>query len=1250
MKHNVFRTLKMTTIMLGIICTLVAVGLLNGKVYASDPSSIINKWRWAHYYDCMNQGGWNHTIDLTKDKDGKIVKRVFKDGNGDFYLPSYQYGHSSSKTSISCFKTIEGTDGWTGSLEGQKNIKANQPGQAETLLKNLGFVPENEDKKQFTIHAMKHTHSRTTTFWTTENDWEGEASSAVVTAAPKGNGVTTYSVGGWDNAFNSFTIDLYDGKFKLSMEPGFWTRALTGCSAVYDDQSIEIVLDANPEVTRQRIEDALRNKTWAISCHMTTGGAGGSGIAIYTTTDTLESYYFDIDHTIVDMGDTGIYKSQYVDDRYGGADVAAKAYGGGSLTSLVPTKSEQYNLYLYYLQKVIPTNVQNRLTTTPTDKTNLVKIKLKATDGTFKEFYANFNTITPSSITVYTLQDYYLTADTSKHFPKVVAITMQDVINWFNSAPESELTDVDLTADDGGVDPEPTPPEETELTDEEKMEKACYSEAKSLGWILCPTIFGLRDVSKDIYKQVEPLIRVNSSIVNQMGDNTSSMYTAWRTFRDIANIIFVILFLIVMFSQLTGYGIDNYGIKKMLPKLIITAILVNLSYIICAIAIDLSNIVGTAIRQLFENLPASSPVVQGTDSVSGWEVIIGYIFGFFLLVGIPVGAGALAFALNGWALIIPVLLFLLTAIIAIIFAFIVLGVRQALVIMLVVLSPIAFALSLLPNTEKIFKKWLDIFKGVLMVYPIIGALIGAGFFAAKVILSDEHDFLMTLIAGLLCVVPYFFIPSLTRKSLDAAGRIGDKIANKGSRLSSWAKDGINGTDTVKNAKADSAAERAQRRAARYMTKKGNKIGEKIANGEKVSLHQANKYARKSALANSYKDSLINARAAKSKYERLQGSGFDAAMASASMAEDATTTKNWETMLAAGSYSYQTTDEDGKVTKHEVDAQNIDQLADALEHELTRKGGEYDANKVRALSNTLAAKGKEGRNEMYKRAVSAQGAGATDTAMKDFASNIMNNHAGTMKEKHRSLYEFAKENAGVHINSDGKAVYQTDDGEEVGMRSVESYAAKGVGSLTAADMTSMDLKQLERYGNNASTETYIDKNGNETSDMKTLAGLAYSALSDKQLSKDLSAKTREQLVRIARNGGYKVSDTGSDSGSGSDTGSDSGSGSNPGSGTGSGSSSDAAPDVPFNVRTGAAAAAQAATQSSQTATQAPAQSQSQPQPQPQSSASNADALDRLRRHLEEAHPNMTDEQRQHLQNTLNNIRNNNQNPPQGNNNG
>jgi MFS family permease len=395
-------------------------------------------------------------------------------------------------------------------------------------------------------------------------------------------------------------------------------------------------------------------------------------------------------------------------------------------------------------------------------------------------------------------------------------------------------------------------------TQTNKLEEACYEHAKSLGWVICPMIFGLREVTESIYEWIEPLIRVNDTTVSQLGNQNSNLFKAWNTFRGFANIIFVILFMFIIFSQLTGWGIDNYGIKKMLPKLIITAILVNLSFIICAIAVDASNVIGKGIEGLFEQLGGTimmkdvsgaeagnivSGAVAVSDSVSAQKHIIGEVVSWLVIAAGGIGVG---FLIQGWAIIIPILLFLLTVIISIIFAMIILGLRQAIVIILIVLAPVAFACSVLPNTEPIFKKWLSAFKGILVVYPVVGALIGAGYFTSSLIYTGEDSgtgLIMTIVAGLLSVVPYFLIPSLTRKSLDGIGMIGSKIGNIGKGASARTKGAINGAEATKNFRADQAANAKYRRAnsklSRWMDNKSLEAAEKNKGKRGVGAWVAN---------------------------------------------------------------------------------------------------------------------------------------------------------------------------------------------------------------------------------------------------------------------------------------------------------------------------------------------------------------------------------------------------------------------------
>jgi hypothetical protein len=661
------------------------------------------------------------------------------------------------------------------------------------------------------------------------------------------------------------------------------------------------------------------------------------------------------------------------------------------------------------------------------------------------------------------------------------------------------------------IDPS-NPTVDQEASEEEK----CYQNAKSLGWVICPVIYGLRDMMEHVYEAVEPFIQVNSSIVGQLGDSGSGLYKAWGTFRNMANIVFVILFLFVIFSQLTGFGIDNYGIKRMLPKLIITAILVNLSFIICAIAVDVSNVAGATLRKFFESVALTTGAGElGPDSVSAVGTIVQKVVGWIAVIGTGAGVLAVGFALEGWAIIIPILLFLLTVVIAVFFALIVLGMRQALVVILIVVAPLAFVCQVLPNTESIFKKWWSAAKGILMVYPVVSSIIGAGYLTASILLSVDQKFFMTLVAGILMVAPYFMIPSITRKALDAVGGIGTKLGNASHRARSGARNFVNGLDDVKDFRADSREQRLARRGERFLnSRRGKAIEADLKNGKNVSSIRARRYARAQermqgtnrARLSAY-DSMVSGKSSNTRLGLMQNGGLEAAMSAADINEQSAATKNWETMITAGNFDTGEVDEKGNPVY--LNPQANQDIADALERELikTDKTG-YDANKVRALTNALAAKGKDGRDLMYNAVRNAQNSegGMSKQAVKDFSSHILNSH-GEMKDKYRSIYEFAKKTAAT------------------GEGSIEANKYAGIQSLTTSDMAGMDTQRLSSFMQyhdeevDGKTVSILDgfegsfMDDKYTNDRRQLAQLAYNTLHDEHLAKDLSGKQEAALKDI-----------------------------------------------------------------------------------------------------------------------------------------
>lgn len=297
---------------------------------------------------------------------------------------------------------------------------------------------------------------------------------------------------------------------------------------------------------------------------------------------------------------------------------------------------------------------------------------------------------------------------------------------------------------------------------------------QGIGWIVCPVTNFLAKVVDAAYGFVSSLLTIQPLYTpgGSGSDAAKGVFTAWSIMRNFANVAFVIAFLIIIFSQVTSIGISNYGIKRMLPRLIISAILVNLSYWVCAAAVDISNILGTSMTGLFESLKASIALPNagsfGADG-SGWEGIAGGI-----LAGTLVAAGAIYIGLSA---LLPMLL---AALLAIITVFLVLALRQALIILLIIISPLAFVAYLLPNTESWFKKWRDLFQTLLLMFPIISGIFGASALASKVVMGTaqgQYAIAIQLMGAGIAIIPLAITPIVMKSAGGLLNRFGGIVNN-----------------------------------------------------------------------------------------------------------------------------------------------------------------------------------------------------------------------------------------------------------------------------------------------------------------------------------------------------------------------------------------------------------------------------------------------------------------------------------------
>lgn len=317
------------------------------------------------------------------------------------------------------------------------------------------------------------------------------------------------------------------------------------------------------------------------------------------------------------------------------------------------------------------------------------------------------------------------------------------------------------------------------------------------GWLICPAISFLATIADNAFIFLsDNFLRIDVGVI----DTSSGTYQAWSVMRTIGNVAFVIAFLFIIFSQLTGAGITNYGIKKMLPRLIIAAILVNISFFVCQLAVDVSNIVGISIKELFDAVGGG---ISNTQYSSGDES--GNVWG---ILAISVLGGAIAWGL-GVAVLLPVLV---GAVIALVMIFLILIVRQMLIILLIAIAPLAFVAYLLPNTEQWFTKWRQTFFALLLVFPLIGALFGAAGLASTIlkgVYAGTGDIIGQIVAAGVLVLPLFLLPSLLKGSLKATGQLGAKLSGYADSFSKDARGKTANSGLVKNFAANKATKRAR---------------------------------------------------------------------------------------------------------------------------------------------------------------------------------------------------------------------------------------------------------------------------------------------------------------------------------------------------------------------------------------------------------------------------------------------------------
>jgi hypothetical protein len=293
----------------------------------------------------------------------------------------------------------------------------------------------------------------------------------------------------------------------------------------------------------------------------------------------------------------------------------------------------------------------------------------------------------------------------------------------------------------------------------------CLNTGGAFGFVFCPAVDMFADVIDYFLSHMDAGFNWT-----YLSDTNIDVIGVWSSILPIANVLFIVIFILVIYSVATGQGLNNYSIKKIMPRLVLIAIAINVSYYICAALIDISNIIGTSLYDLVYS------TLSGGTTATSFESLADNVFQNSGGALKPAGGaiGALLLLVSSFT----VVLLAVGAVFACIAA------RNVVLMLLLLLAPLAFSTALLPNTENLFRKWGNNFLRLLVIYPAFMFVwaICRGLQAA--LLDYSADALQLILAMLLSVAPVAVIVPLFKGTGGLTGRVANMVQRGSAGLSS----------------------------------------------------------------------------------------------------------------------------------------------------------------------------------------------------------------------------------------------------------------------------------------------------------------------------------------------------------------------------------------------------------------------------------------------------------------------------------
>lgn len=228
--------------------------------------------------------------------------------------------------------------------------------------------------------------------------------------------------------------------------------------------------------------------------------------------------------------------------------------------------------------------------------------------------------------------------------------------------------------------------------------------ATVLGWVLYPIIWVLGKILIMLMYILIGVAQYNDFI------NSNAVTTGWTLVRDLCNMFFILILLIIAFA--TILKIEQYNLKTWLPKLILMAILINFSKLICGIFIDVAQVIMLTFVNAFKDMAGGNltEMLGVTKILSFDQSNSGDVTGWTILGSI-----------------ILALIFSIISVVVVLTMLVMLAMRIIMIWIYVVLSPAAYLMASFPQGQSYSQRWWSDFSKNLIVGPLLAFFIWLSF-------------------------------------------------------------------------------------------------------------------------------------------------------------------------------------------------------------------------------------------------------------------------------------------------------------------------------------------------------------------------------------------------------------------------------------------------------------------------------------------------------------------------------------------